>query len=404
MLVRDRPATPSRRGRRPLACVMGSIDLVRPLGLAGVDCAVVARPGAPALYSRFTKTALTREDFSADDASLVAALMRLAAGQAERPVLFYEEDAQLLLVSRNRDRLAQAFRFVIADAELVETLVDKSRFAALAERLGLPVPATCAIDPVADSPASLGLRFPLIIKPLTRTPAWDEAAHLHKVLNIATPAVLAALWPRLAALGTPVLAQESIPGPESRIESYHVYVDQGGAIAAEFTGRKIRTYPLTCGHSTALEISNAGDVRACGRAAVEKLGLRGVAKLDFKRGPDDRLHLLEVNPRFNLWHHLGAVAGTNLPATVYADLTGTRRPANAPARVGARWCSPKNDFPAARAAGLPLWDWLPWMLRCDAKSALAADDPMPMIRSVLFRALPSPSGPAARFQFHKQAG
>jgi len=128
------------------------------------------------------------------------------------------------------------------------------------------------------------------------------------------------------ALGQDVLAQELVPGPETRIESYHVYVDRSGTIAGEFTGRKIRTLPATCGHSTALEISDAADVRAEGRALAEKLDLRGVAKFDFKRGPDGRLHLLEINPRFNLWHHLGAAAGVNLPAMVYADLTGLPRP------------------------------------------------------------------------------
>jgi D-aspartate ligase len=228
----------------------------------------------------------------------------------------------------------------------------------------------------------------------------------HKALEVATPAALQELWPRLVALGSNVLAQEWVPGPETRIESYHVYVDTAGTIAAEFTGRKIRTYPATCGHSTALEISDAADVRAQGRAAVEKLKLTGVAKFDFKRDPDGRLHLLEINPRFNLWHHLGAVAGLNMPTIVYADLLGHRRPKTGPARTGARWCCAWKDLPAARDAGVPLGRWFAWMLRCEAKSAIAWDDPMPLLGSVLFRCLPKrhAAGSAARFQLSKQAG
>ena len=45
---------------------------------------------------------------------------------------------------------------------------------------------------------------------------------------------------------------------------------------------------------------------------MTRLGLKGLVKLDFKRADDETLHLLEVNPRFSLWHHLGAVAGVNL--------------------------------------------------------------------------------------------
>ena len=374
-----------RHPTKPLACVMGGMDLVRPLGLFGVRAAVVTRPGSPALYSRFTQRVLCQESFSERDDDLVEALEWLGAAQPQPPVLFFEEDAQLLLVSRHRDRLARAFRFALADRELIEDLVDKSRFHALAERLGLPVPATRRINPATDAGEHLDLRFPLVVKPLMRSPAWDVLAHGHKALQIDTPEMLRALWPRLKELGRDVLAQELVPGGEDRIESYHVYVDRSGAIAAEFTGRKIRTYPTTCGHSTALEISDAADVRREGRGAVEKLKLTGVAKLDFKRAPDGRLALLEINPRFNLWHHLGAVAGVNIPALVYADLTGLARPVTQPARVGTRWCSIWNDYPAARQSGVPLRRWLPWMLGCEAKSAVAWDDPMPLVRSVLHR-------------------
>jgi D-aspartate ligase len=406
MMFRARSVRQRARAHMPLACVLGSMDMVRPLGLAGIRCAVVARPGAPSLYSRFAEATLCRDGFSAADEELVEMLLRFGSGEAQRPVLFYEEDAQLLLVSRHRERLAEAFRFVIADRELVENLVDKSRFCALAHRIDLPVPATRTLDPTGEAPTDLGLSFPIIVKPLMRTPAWDVSARAHKALEVATPAALRELWPRLAMLGGDVLAQEWVPGPESCIESYHVYVDAAGSIAAEFTGRKIRTYPETCGHSTALEISAAGDVTAQGRAAIEKLKLTGVAKFDFKRGPDGRLHLLEINPRFNLWHHLGAVAGLNIPALVYADLLGLRRPTATAARTGARWCSPWKDLPAARAAGMPLWRWVAWMLRCEAKSAIAWDDPMPFLGGVLSRCLPKRHavGTAERFQLSKQAG
>ena len=66
--------------------------------------------------------------------------------------------------------------------------------------------------------------------------------------------------------------------------------------SAKFTGRKIRTYPSAFGFSTALEVTEKEDVTNHGRALVQRLNLRGVAKVDFKRGPDDKLHILEINP------------------------------------------------------------------------------------------------------------
>ena len=43
------------RDTRPLACVMGDMDLLRPLGLARIPCVVVARPGAAPRFSRFAR-------------------------------------------------------------------------------------------------------------------------------------------------------------------------------------------------------------------------------------------------------------------------------------------------------------------------------------------------------------
>lgn len=370
----------------PMACVLGDLDLVRPLGLAGVRCAVMAPPGAPVRHSRYTHAVIGGEEAAAAPAALLARLLDFARGQPAPPVLFYQDDAQLLLVSRRREALQPAFRMVIAGAELVEDLVDKARFQALAGRLGLPVPPTRRLDPTQETPPRLDLRYPVIVKPLTRTGPWDAVEGVGKAIPVRSQHELDVLWPRLQALGIPVLAQEMIPGPESAIESYHVYVDGRGGIAGDFTGAKIRTYPLDYGHSTALTITDAPDVLGLGRRLVETLGLTGTAKFDFKRGPDGRLHLLEVNPRFTLWHHLGARAGVNLPALIWADLTGRRRPAAGRARAGATWCHVTKDRLAARESGVPLTAWLAWVAACDAKAA-ALHDPLPFLQSLGGRAL-----------------
>jgi predicted ATP-grasp superfamily ATP-dependent carboligase len=381
----SRPQQTALPAPTAVACVMGDMDLLRPLALAGIPCAVVSRPGVPSLYSRYAQSRLAWDDYSNNIEGLLDALISFGKAQSEPPVLFYEEDGQVLLVSRFRERLAQAFRFVVADATLVEDLLDKARFQVLAERHGLPVPAARRFDPAALEPADLGLRLPVIIKPLTRLDPWNDSFGLRKALCIEDAEALPSLWPQLRAVGLELLAQEFIPGTGSRIESYHCYVDQQGGIAGEFTGRKIRTYPLSYGHTTALEITEADDVRRQGRAVVERLALTGVAKLDFKRDPQGNLRLLEINPRFNLWHHAGAIAGVNIPALVYADLAGLPRPPATRVTAGVRWCRIWKDFPAARAGGMPLTTWVSWALACEAKSTLSWDDPLPFVRSTLHR-------------------
>jgi len=373
------------RAADPLACVLGDADLLRALSLAGIPCAVVAAPGEPARYSRFARVVLDWADAWERPEALLELLERFAATQPSRPVLFYEEDRELLLISRSRERLSRSFRLVVPDAVLVEDLVDKGRFQALAQRLDLPVPPARMLNPRVDA-VPVHLRFPLALKPLVRRgDQWTPIAGDAKALRFDARLGLVSLWPRLAAAGISVLLQQLIPGPETCIESYHVYVDEHGETVGEFTGRKIRTWPPAYGDSTARVITEAPDVTALGRELVRRLGLRGVAKLDFKRAPDGQLYLLEVNPRFTLWHHLGARAGVNIPALVYADLAGLPRGRVLQARAGVRWCKPWDDVTAARAAGVPFLRWLPWALGCEAKRVLAWDDPMPFVRAVLWR-------------------
>ena len=377
------------QGRGPLACVMGDADLVRALGMAGIRSACVARPGWPADRSRFTERRIEYADNWNEPERLLANLIAHASAQPERPPLFFQHDGDLTLVSRNREALRPHFRFTIANAELVEQCIDKTIFSVAGDRLGLPVPRSVVIWPgVQMTVPELDLEPPLIVKPLTRRDDWwRPLAGSAKAIEIESAEELERVWPSLAAAGVDLVVQECVPGGEDRIESYHCYVDAAGEVAAEFTGRKIRTYPARFGETTACEVTDAGDVRELGRECVERLRLEGVAKLDFKRGPDGALHLLEVNPRFNLWHLPGAVAGVNIPAVVYADLMELPRPAVGPLRPGVRYSVVWKDFHAARAAGEPIRGWARWQAQCDTRHNLALDDPMPFVGGMVMKRL-----------------
>ena len=364
---------------KPLALVMGDIDVVQAFALAGIPSALYARPGDPARRSRHVEEALPFVDNWLEPERAVETLLAFARGRPSRPVLVPQTDGDLLVVSRHRAALAGAFDFLLADEELVETLVDKAAFAALAARLELATPRTLALDPRSEPWHEVDLRAPLVVKPLVRDLArWAPLEADAKAKHVATARELEALWPRLVELGLPVLVQEAIDGDETRIESFHAYVDADGNVAGAFTGRKIRTLPAVYGHSTALEVTDERDVEQLGRDVLERVGLRGFAKVDFKRDPAGKLWLLEINPRATLWHHPGAIAGVNLAALMYADLTGAPRPPVGRARPGVRWVLPLRDARAARAEGIAMTTWLRWMAGCEAISGFSRRDPAPL--------------------------
>jgi D-aspartate ligase len=379
----DAPVASSRR-HRSTACVLGDLDMVAPLALAGIRCSIVAPPGDPARYSRRVEVVGWADpDTHAD--RLLALLLAHADRRSGKPVLFFQSDRFALFVGRYREQLARAYRVQIVDQALLEDLVDKLRFRALAERLAFPVPASRLFDPRHDRISEDQPAFPVLIKPGMRESRWAVVEPAGKAVRVDTAEALTALMPRLVEYGRPVLLQQLIPGPETRVESYHCYIDERGEMAAEFTGRKVRTRPSEFGRTTAATITDTDDVKRLGRQIVLRMGLRGVAKLDFKRDPDGRLWLLEVNPRYTLWLHPAARAGVNIPATVWADLTGQPRPVVGDLRAGVSWCS-SWDLQAAREWGVPLAAWLRWVVRCEARSMMALDDPLPLLRLALLRA------------------
>ncbi len=347
------------------AVLLGDRDLAAPLRAAGVPVTVVCPRVSAVRFSRYTSGWLERP--RGDGEALVSTLLQHARRATGPVALYYEEDDDVLFVSRHRDQLAEGLRFVIAQADLVEALVDKAAFQELADRLALPVPPTVVLDLSQGVPRVLETAFPVIVKPVKRDHEWRTVTGAKAVL-VADPDELRDLLQTLAPHHFRVLLQRHVPGPETRIESYHVYVDAAGEVAAEFTGRKLRTHPASLGHSTALVTTAAPDVADLGRTLTRQLQLRGVAKFDFKRDPEGRLWLLEVNPRFNLWHHVGAAAGVNIPAVVWADLRGLPRPPAQTARPGLTWCKMERDWLAAREEGLSAAAWFQWLARCDTRS------------------------------------
>ncbi len=381
----------------PLACVVGDLSLVRALGRAGIPVALATDdPRSPAARSRFCRRVVEVPSFVDRPAEAVRALARFGASEPVPPVLFTEGDHDLLAVSRSRGALA-AFRLILPPEELIEDLVDKLRFAALADRLQLPVPLTrTLITGGALAPQVAGWdRFPCVVKPALRTRWFDSPLRgpaLHgtqKAVRVGSRAELERLLPLLERHETDLVLQEAVPGGEERIVSYHAYLRADGERAAEFTGRKVRTVPRTYGMSSCLEITDDLEVRRVGREVLRRLAFRGgVIKLDFKSDPrDDRLYLLEANPRFTLWHHVAAVAGQNVPALVYRDLVepGRRHAVSPRARPGVRWMMLRSDLRALReyrAAGeLGLGRWLREAWRADVREDLLWSDPMPALVS-----------------------
>ena len=338
---------------RPPALLLGGVNLVRALGLARVPVIVAAADAwTPAMASRYSIGRCALPPVAQREA-VVERLVRvgeiLTGGLCTRVPLFYGDDDWLGLVQDFRDALAPYFAFVLPDPAVSRALHSKALFQALAECRGLPVPRRLEWDELAEFDA------PVLVKPKMKT-GWDSSAIHSKMFGGVGKARIFAEGrevlrePLAAALREELAIQEYIPGDDRTLWSFHGFADEQGQLLAWFIGRKIRTYPPLTGDSSYLELTHDAALARLGTELVQRIGLKGVFKMDFKRhAASGRFYLLEVNARFNLWHYLGAKAGVNLAQVAYDYVTRGERPAplQPPARY--RWLAPRLDYLAYRS-------------------------------------------------------
>ena len=373
----------------PPVVLLGGLDIVRALGFARIPAIIASlERRTPAMASRYCSGTIALPPGAGRDA-LVDALVRagrwLAAHYGAPVPLFYDNDDRLALVQDYRDALGRHFALLLNEPTLADALLDKARFQALAESRGLPVPRRIPWDALADEAG------PVLVKPKVRL-GWDHSAVRTQLFGGAGKARVfdsgrAAYDDRLVRqLAGQLTFQEYVPGDDSSIWSFHGFAAPGGELLAWFVGRKIRTYPALTGDSAYLRLAQEPELERLGRETVARLGLAGVFKMDFKRsGANGRFHLLEINTRFNLWHHLGAKNGVNLPRVAYDYLVHGTRPREVPAKLAYRWLSFSYDRQAYRelaAAGkLSALRWLWSLVQAPKVYAIFSwTDPAPFLR------------------------
>lgn len=337
--------------------LLGGVNLVRALGLAGIPAVVASCDASePALASRHCRATALLPPLDHPKAlnRLLALGEQLHAFAGRRVPLMCGSDDGLKLVCANRARLARHFLLLLNDAPIADSLIDKARFQALAEKAGLPVPREYRWE--ADGPSSLAAaQGQVLVKPKSKVD-WHDSRMQERLFQGGAKARVfangreAMAEPAVALFRDQLQFQEYIPGDDRSLWSFHGFGDERGAVLASFVGRKIRTDPPLTGESAFIELAEEPGLEALGREIAAKLPLRGPFKMDFKRDPrDGRWLLLEINARYNLWHYLGARNGVNLMGVAYEYLVHRSNPAPTRARSTYRWISLESDFRAFRA-------------------------------------------------------
>ena len=314
-------------------------------------CMVSSDPYDLKFYSRHCHQKKIIADYRLEPEKALADLIDLGKSFSKKPVLFYDDDQFQLFISRNREKLYPYYHFPLPDHKMLEQIIEKTEFAALAERLSLPAPKTICSDGFETAEDALRLiALPCFFKPKNRV-HWDASDLIkarggknYKGILAENVTAFNDAYHGIKKFTNDFIIQEYIPGGDNSIYSFHAYFNRDAQPLAYFAGRKIRDFPKECGQSTYLELVKDKEVVQLGIDILNKLDYVGLVKIDFKKDiRTNRLYILEINPRATLWNHLGAVSGVNLPLIAYRDILGQEVTIPKDYKTNIRWLSFLND-------------------------------------------------------------
>jgi D-aspartate ligase len=302
-----------------------ALNIVWTLRAQGVECTVVCDKRTVAGWSRYARF-LQCPDAATHEAAFQAFLLHYCKSLKTKPVIFPTNDKWAIALARIKGQLAPYAHCCVADAELVELLLDKDRFSKLGvERNYGTLPSYTAED-VRELGASA---FPLIAKPNIREVSTNSTVR---------DALQVKLSPlRLTKINTPrdlqdfltlhdsyideFVFQHYVAGNCSNMFSICVAAAQGGRVIGRFSGQKLRGYPVEYGDcargatwSAPKDLMNTVD-RICHETRYE-----GIAEFEFKKDENTgHFHLIEINPRSWSWIGITASVGDNLAALAFEN-------------------------------------------------------------------------------------
>ncbi len=303
-----------------------------------------------------------------------------------KAVLVPCQDSRVQNVSRARDLLAGWYHILLPEADVVETLMDKTSFYRFAQEQGFPIPLTRFLSNESDARAAgAELTFPAVVKPGLRTSAWTEATP-EKAIKVANPAELVEVFRRLGHASDPLIVQEWIDGDTTDLYSCNCYFGRNGEVLATFIARKIRQWPRHTGQSSMGEECRNDEVLDESIRLLRAVEYRGLGYVEMKRDRRTGKHLI-VEPNVGRPTGRSAIAeagGVDLLYTMYCDAVGLPLPDRRVQTYGnARWVHLRRDLlSAASAIREGELTWLEWARSMRGRKAYAVaswSDPMPFL-------------------------
>jgi len=285
----------------------------RLLGQSGIPVIVIDKDDCVAKYSKYCKAFYKCPDYLSED--FIDFLIRLnKAFNLTNWLLLPSNDHVVYNLSLHKDTLSQYYKIITEDIEIIENIYNKRKLLQIADKAGIPIPAT--IMPELENPRLVDLRYPILIKGNQGLNFYKRFKHKAFIIN--TPDELINIWNKELKEAKPeeYIIQEIIPNVHKTV-SVTVFAEKG-TVYTYWMGVKLREHPVTFGTATCAKSIYDEEMLKLSKQLIKELNYSGVCEIEWLRDSRDNIpKLIEINARTWLWVGLAAKCGVNYPKIIY---------------------------------------------------------------------------------------
>lgn len=341
---------------------MPGLQASRILSRKGVP--VIGIAGDPTNHGCLTNTCYKIVYTNRENEELITTLIDIGKNLKRKAVLYTGQEKDVLIVSRNRDKLKNYYHFIFTEQDVIEMLIDKIAFYKYCIKEDLPIPKTFFLDRLEDvEKAADELNYPAILKPNYRSPKWVEHTTI-KAFKIHDKHELINIYKKYKQWGDGFVVQEWIEGPDSNHYTCNCYFNQDSKPLVTFVSKKIRQWPPQVGQGC-ISVESKNDIVLNETLRLfKRLNFKGLCYLDMKIDERTGKYLI-VEPnisRLTGRAPLAEASGVELTYTMYCDLAGLELPENVVQKYGnVKWIHIRRDLQASyiywRDKQLTFNDW-----------------------------------------------
>lgn len=255
----------------------------------GLRVAAIGRKDDVGIKSKYGRISVMHKD-----TDLVLLVNKILEDDVGNCRAYITSDYFLKLICNNHPELLHKIPFTISSVETLKILTDKQATYEHARRSNILAPDTIGLEQYENLKSN---SFPLILK-WNETPIGIRIPFKTRIINdYAGAKAIASSHKSIAQF---LILQQIIVGIDL---SYAGFFDHGKEVMACVT-RKHRQVPIWGGLGSYVSDYSGPKAEECiksGRALAESLNVNGFMEVEFKLGEDEKLYLIEVNPRIWGW-------------------------------------------------------------------------------------------------------